>query len=538
MSGAPLLQIEGLRLEAELPRGETRPPLLDDFSLTLNRGEFAAIVGESGSGKTLAARSILGLAPPGVLRTGGRIVFDGHDLAALSPRQMRAVRGGEIGMVFQEPMTSLNPAMTIGDQLEEGLILHRSLDARARRAACVAMLERVRVTDPARRLASYPHEFSGGMRQRIMLASVMLLKPKLLIADEPTTALDTLSQREVLDIMTELAAEAGVAVLLITHNLGLVARYAQRAIVLEKGRMVEQGPARLVLAAPIHPYTRRLVDSLPRRTPARARPSTGPLLSVRDLGVTYRRRGQPAPFQALDDVSLEVAPSETVAVVGGSGCGKTTLGRAVLGLVTPSRGAIRFDGLDPSSTAQADRRAFRRATQLVFQDPYSSLDPRMRVRQIVAEPLRHQRDLGLAARRARVDETLEDVGLTSLAERFPHQMSGGQRQRVAIARAVVTRPRFVVADEPVSALDATIQAQVLALFQKLQAQYGFACLFISHDLGVVEQIADRVIVMRDGRIVEQGSRDAVFDHPQAAYTRELLAATPRLPPADILRNDP
>jgi peptide/nickel transport system ATP-binding protein len=373
------------------------------------------------------------------------------------------------------------------------------------------------------------------MRQRIMLASVMLLKPKLLIADEPTTALDTLAPREVLDVMAELAADAGVAVILITHNLGLVARYAERAVVLEKGVTVEEGPAAQVLARPSHPYTQRLVGSLPQRTPMRRPAPQGDLLTVKDLRVEYRRRGESAEFQALAGVSLSVAPSEMVAVVGGSGCGKTTLGRAVLGLNPAARGEVRFDGLDPLDLKGADRAAFRRQTQLVFQDPYSSLDPRMRVRQIVAEPLRLLAELSTAERAARVDEVLEDVGLTALAERFPHQMSGGQRQRVAIARAVVTRPRFVVADEPVSALDATIQAQVLALFQKLQAAYGFACLFITHDLGVVEQIADRVIVMRDGRIVEQGPRDAVFDAPQDPFTRELLAATPRLAPAEPLR---
>jgi len=538
MSAAPdLLRIAGLRLEAGPGRGPARAPLLDDFSLVLRPGEFVALVGESGSGKTLAARAIVSLLPPGVTRTAGEVAVEGRDVGALGPGALRRLRGGTVGMVFQEPMVSLNPAMTVGDQLEEGLRLHRPMGADARREACLAMLARVRIGDPERCLASYPHEFSGGMRQRIMLAAVMLLKPKLLIADEPTTALDTLSQREVLDIMAELASEAGAAVILITHNLGLVARYAERCVVLEKGRTVEAGPAAQVLAAPAHPYTRRLVGSLPSRGAARRRPAQGELLRVRDLKVRYRRRGQAADFAALDGVSLEVSPGEVVAVVGASGSGKTTLGRAVLGLVPAARGEVRFESLDALALKGAARAAFCDATQLVFQDPYSSLDPRMRVRQIVAEPLRRHR-LSRAARHARVEEVLAEVGLDQLADRFPHQMSGGQRQRVAIARAVVARPRFVVADEPVSALDATIQAQVLALLQKLQAQDGFACLFISHDLAVVEQIADRVIVMRDGRIVEQGSRDAVFDRPQDAYTRELLAATPRLATSQAARNSP
>ncbi|HEY3697290.1 ABC transporter ATP-binding protein [Phenylobacterium sp.] len=525
-----LLNIEGLTI-----RAESGPVLLQDFSLTLRSGEFAALVGESGSGKTMASRAILGLLPPGVRRTGGKLEFQGRDIGALSHPELRRIRGSEIGMVFQEPMVSLNPAMRIGTQLEEGLKLHRAMTAVERREICLAMLERVRVADPARCLASYPHEFSGGMRQRIMLASVMMLKPKLLIADEPTTALDTLAQREVLDVMAELAAEAQTAVILITHNLGLVARYAERAVVLEKGRTVEQGPAALVLSQPADPYTQRLVDSLPQRTPRGRGAPKGELLSVKDLKVAYRRRGETTDFQALAGVNITVAPSEMVAVVGGSGCGKTTLGRAVLGLNPAARGEIRFDGLDPLNLAGPDQIAFRRQTQLVFQDPYSSLDPRMRVRQVVAEPLRLLPELSKAERRARVEELLADVGLDHLADRFPHQMSGGQRQRVAIARAVVTRPRFVVADEPVSALDATIQAQVLALFEKLQSAYGFACLFITHDLGVVEQIADRVIVMRDGLVVEEGPRDAVFDRPKDPFTRELLAATPRLTATQHLR---
>ncbi|HET6971925.1 MAG TPA: ABC transporter ATP-binding protein, partial [Phenylobacterium sp.] len=508
-----LLRIEGLRLEAE---AGGRPPLLDDFHLALSPGEFVALVGESGSGKTLAARAILGLLPPGVRQTAGQVVFEGQDLTAIPADRLRRLRGGAVGMVFQEPMASLNPAMTIGAQLDEGLRLHTAMPAAERRAAAVAMLERVRITDPARRLASYPHEFSGGMRQRIMLASVMLLKPRLLIADEPTTALDTLAQREVLDVMTELAAAENTAVILITHNLGLVARYARRAVVLEKGRTVESGPADQVLAAPQHPYTRRLVGSLPRRGPARRATAAAPLLSVRDLRVAYRRRDQAGLFQAVDGVSLTVAPSELVAVVGGSGSGKTTLGRAVLGLVKGATGDVRFDGLDPLALRGADQRAFRRATQLVFQDPYASLDPRMRVGQIVAEPLRNCPELSAAEKRGRVEMVLADVGLEALAERFPHQMSGGQRQRVAIARAVVSRPRLVVADEPVSALDMTIQLQVLTLFQSLQAQYGFACLFITHDLGVVEQVADRVYVMSAGAVVEEGATDAVFDDPQHA----------------------
>jgi len=524
MSG-PLLSIEELRVEAH--GGPT--PILEDVSFHIDPAEFVAVVGESGSGKTMAARAILQLLPPGLRQTGGRIVFDGQVLDALPPPQMRALRGPGIGLVFQEPMTSLNPALGIGSQLAEGLKLHRDLSAADIRARCLDMLRRVQIRDPERALRAFPHEFSGGMRQRVMLASVMLLAPKLLIADEPTTALDTLIQQEVLDLMVGLARDHGTAVMLITHNLGLVARYARRAVVLEKGRLVEQGPSRTLLDAPSHPYTRRLVEALPRRGHASAAPiAREPLIAVRDLCVTFPgssgllRRREPVP--AVRGVDLDIHAGEMVAVVGGSGSGKTTLGRAILRLIPVSGGRILFGGRDVRD-AKA-RRAFRLASQLIFQDPYSSLDPRMRVAQTVAEPLRHVPDIGGAERSRRVEAVLDEVGLAGYGRRYPHELSGGQRQRVAIARAIVRRPAFIVADEPVSALDMTIQAQVLRLFERLQRDHGFACLFISHDLGAVEQIADRVIVMQGGRIVEGGTRDDIFDRPQHDYTKALLAAAP------------
>jgi len=531
VSAAPVLVMDRVSLEA--PGAGLARPVLQDFSLLLERGELIALVGESGSGKSMAARAILQLLPPGVRQCGGRILFAGTDLAVLPPAQLRAVRGAQIGLVMQEPMVSLNPAMTIYRQLEEGLRLHRELSPGERYTACHEMLARVGIPDPPRCLSAFPHEFSGGQRQRIMLASVMLLRPKLLIADEPTTALDTLNQREVLDLIVALAREAGVAVMLITHNLALVGRYAQRVVVLEKGRIVETGAARAVLESPQHEYTRTLVASLPRRAPPRDRFSapTRELLTVTDLRVKAPQRKDAAhsTVWAVDGVSLKVRPAEILAVVGGSGSGKTTLGRAILGLIPRAAGEIELEGIDPLTTDRRQRAAFRRATQLIFQDPYASLDPRMRVLDIVGEPLRHVRELTTGERRSRAEEMLEEVGLRGLAARFPRELSGGQRQRVAIARAVVARPKFVVADEPVSALDATIQSQVLALFRRLQRQYGFASLFITHELGVVEQIADRVIVMQRGRIVEEGAVAAVFDHPQAAYTRELLEATPTIP---------
>jgi peptide/nickel transport system ATP-binding protein len=513
------------------PGGER---IVDGLSFTLPVGGTLALVGESGSGKTMAARSVLGLLPPPLcVAPGSRLEFGGRDLARLPEDAFRRVRGAEIGMVFQEPMVSLNPAMTVGAQMAEGLRLHRGLSATEIRDRSVAMLERIRIADPAACLRAYPHEFSGGMRQRIMLASVMLLKPRLLIADEPTTALDTLVQREVLDVMAELAAAEGTALLLISHDLGMVSQYVRDVVVMQAGRAVEAGPSRSVLSSPRHDYTRRLVDALPKRRAARPPSAFGePALELRGAAITYpgRRRlfGAAPPRPAVRGVDLVVRRGEIVALVGGSGSGKTTLGRAVVGLTRLSAGALRLFGQPVDWRAPAAL-ALRAEVQIVFQDPFSSLDPRQRVGSIVEEPLRRDPAMTAAERRRRAAETLDEVGLgTGFADRLPHQLSGGQRQRVAIARAIVRRPAFVVADEPVSALDMTVQKQILALLRELQERRGFACLFISHDLGAVEEIADRVAVMCDGRIVEEGPRDRIFDAPAEAYTRALLAASMRL----------
>ena len=517
-----LLAVHDLRILA--PGGAA---VVDGVSFSLRAGQVLGVVGESGSGKTMTGRAILRLLPPGLRQDGGRILLDGTDLATLSDASMRKLRGAAIGMVFQEPMVSLNPAMRVGDQLAEGLRLHRGMDTATIRAASLAMLERVQIANPAAALRRFPHEFSGGMRQRLMLASVMLLRPKLLIADEPTTALDNLVQREVLDLMTGLCAAEGTSVLLITHNLGLVHRYAGRAVVMRQGRLVEEGSADAILRRPLHPYTQALVAALPRTPPPRAQLATDPVIAAERVGVSHpgarKFFGRAAPNQAVQDATLSVRAGETVGLVGGSGSGKTTLGRALLRLL-PSTGSITFNGAAP----EADWRQFRLNCQLVFQDAYASLDPRQRAVEVVAEPLRH---LGLAApaRHARAMAMLEEVGMAEYAQRFAHQLSGGQRQRVAIARAVVRNPAFVVADEPVSALDMTIQKQVLDLFARLQAAHGFACLFISHDLAAVAQVAHRVVVMQQGRIVEQGAVAEVFGAPRHAYTRALLDAAPRLP---------
>jgi len=524
----PLLSVRNLRVETS-----NGHPVLHDMSFDVEAGSIVALVGESGSGKTVAARAAMRLLPKAIRPVAGEILFDGRDVLNMSDAEIRQVRGARIGMVFQEPMVSLNPAMTIGAQLVEGLRLHEHLTLEEALARATEMLERVKIADPAACLSAFPHQFSGGMRQRIMLASVMLLRPKLLIADEPTTALDTLTQREVLEVMVDLTRTFGTAVLLITHNLGLVAQYSKKVIVLERGRLIETGPVAEVLHHPKEPYTRTLIDALPKRDHGRKPPADGaPLIEARNVEVTFSGAGNMFSTAqkklAVRGVSLGVRPGEVVAVVGGSGSGKTTLGRAMLGLLPLSDGDVFFRGRPMASADRATRRDYRLQCQLVFQDPYSSLDPRQKISDIIGEPLAHGPKLSRAEKAERVGAMLSEVGLAGLGERFPHALSGGQRQRVAIARAVIRNPAFVVADEPVSALDMTIQKQILDLFRRLQENHGFACLFISHDLGAVSRVADRIVVMQQGLVVEDGSVDRILDHPQHPYTQALIEATPTL----------
>jgi peptide/nickel transport system ATP-binding protein len=508
--------------------------VVDSVSFQVEPGEMVGIVGESGSGKTLVARAIVCLEPPAVRRVGGRIEFEGFSVPDMKPGELRDLRGARVGMVFQEPMTSLNPAMRIGQQLEEGLVRHRNLTPEDRRQLVVGMLNRVGIQGPESAMRAYPHEFSGGMRQRIMLASVMLLKPALLLADEPTTALDAVIQREVIELMVELARDHHTAVIMISHDLSMVARYTHRMLVMQEGRVVEEGLTDQLLRKPQHPYTSRLLAAMPRRIPARPVQDSAPIVEVRNLVVDYRGRsglfGRGEGKRALHGIDLVIRPREVVAIVGESGSGKTTLGRAIAGLLKPSGGEILFENtrVDTGRGASSWLK-YRLNCQMVFQDPYSSLDPRMKVGALIGEALRLMPGLSASEKVDRVQESLFEVGLLAEhAERFPHELSGGQRQRVAIARAIVRRPKFVVADEPVSALDMTVRSQILDLFADLQARHGFACMFVSHDLGVVEQVADRVVVMHGGRVVEHGPRDAVFDNPRHGYTRRLLSAIPAL----------
>jgi peptide/nickel transport system ATP-binding protein len=522
----PMLSVRDLTITI----GQDGKRIVDALNFDLASGDMIAIVGESGSGKTMAARSILGLLPqPLVTAAESRILFKDNDITRIEPRTLRKIRGAEIGMVFQEPMVSLNPAVTIGEQMAEGLRLHHKLGKAEIRDRSLAMLERIRIKEPAKCLAAYPHEFSGGMRQRIMLASVMLLKPRLLIADEPTTALDTLVQRDVLDLMVELTQANGTAVLLISHDLGMVSHYIPNVIVMSEGKAIESGPSSEVLHAPKHDYTRRLLDALPQRSAGGMRGGSRgkPVVQVSNVIIDYPGRNRlfsrTEAKRAVHGVDLTVRSGETLALVGASGSGKTTLGRAIVGLVRPTSGQIAFLGAE--GREQANRQERHREMQIVFQDPYSSLNPRQRIADIIAEPLKLARSMNAAEREKRVEEVFSEVGLSlDFGRRFPHQLSGGQRQRVAIARAIVGRPAFVVADEPVSALDMTVQKQILLLIRELQARHNFACLFVSHDLGAVEQVADRIAVMQDGRIVEIGERDDVIDRPQHPYTRQLLEA--------------
>ena len=510
--------------------------ILRDVSFNVAPGEVFGVVGESGSGKSMTALSVLRLEPRGA-RLSGRIAFEGRDLLTEPERRLNALRGRDIGMIFQEPMTALNPLKTIGDQVAETLLVHGAADRSGAREMAKERLARVGL-DPARvPLSRYPHELSGGQRQRVCIAAAGALRPKLLIPDEPTTALDVTTQAQILELLKDLVADEGMALMLITHGLAVVHGLADRVAVMRGGEVVDQGPTGQLFRARAHPYTARLFEDS-RHVPKRAaRPKGQPVLDVRDAVRVYPGRqrglfGGADPVRAVDGVSLTVAAGESVGLVGESGCGKSTLPRAILGLEPLQGGAVQLDG-QPVVAGRVPS-DLRRRMQVVFQDPYGSFDPRQKVSRLVAEPF-HLHPVPSDERRTRVAEALKAVGLTPKdGSRFIHEFSGGQRQRIAIARAIVIRPGLVILDEAVSALDVSIRAQILDLLADLQQRFGLSYLFISHDLSVVRAITDRVLVMKSGKIVEQGETAQVLHAPDNAYTRALVAAAPVLPDAETV----
>ncbi|MBU6498126.1 MAG: dipeptide ABC transporter ATP-binding protein [Rhodospirillales bacterium] len=507
--------------------------VVDGVSFTLERGETLALVGESGSGKSMTALSVLQLLPPGAV-CAGRVTLDGQEVLGAGPRALRRLRGGVAGMVFQEPMTSLNPLGRIGGQVIEAIQLHRRCPPAEARAQAIALLAEVGFADAEGRFEAFPHQLSGGQRQRVMIAIALANDPALLIADEPTTALDVTIQAQILKLLAAEKAARGLALLLISHDLSIVRRYADRVCVMQGGRVVESGPAGEIFAAPTHAYTRALIAAERQGMPLPAPAPAPPLVRAEQVKVHFPiRRGVlrrvVGHVRAVDGVSVRVHAGETVGLVGESGSGKSTMGYALLRLVA-AEGEIRFDGADLAGLEKQALRRLRGDMQIVFQDPFGSLSPRLAVGEIVAEGLAvHAPELDRAAREAAVAAVLAEVGLDpSCAGRYPHEFSGGQRQRIAIARAMVLKPRFVVLDEPTSALDMSVQAQIVDLLRRLQRDHGLGYLFISHDLRVVRALAHRVVVMRHGQVVEEGPAAAMFAAPQADYTRALMAAAFKL----------
>ncbi|MCG8469615.1 MAG: ABC transporter ATP-binding protein [Gemmatimonadetes bacterium] len=548
-----LLRVRDLTIRFDVSRDDAPRPVVDEVSFDLSAGETLGLVGESGSGKSLTALSIARLVeePPARTEPGSSIVFAGEELVGATAERMRDIRGAEIGFVFQEPMTSLNPVMRVGDQVGESLRARGASRGETRERA-LELLRRVELPDPERASRAYPHELSGGMRQRAMIAMAVACEPTLLIADEPTTALDVTVQAQILDLLGSLQRETGLGLLLISHDLAVVSRVADRVAVMRAGRIVETGSTETVFRRPAHAYTRALLRAAPSlaRSGDRGRVEIPPsgtepaaadrarderktpvALEARGVSRRYRgRRRRSGSIAAVEDVSLEIAPAETVGLVGESGSGKSTLSRLLLGLDRPTAGEILFEGRSLTRLGRDGERRFRRSVQIVFQDPYGSLNPRLTIGAALREVLAVHGLADGSRRTARVAELLERVGLDPAMERrYPHELSGGERQRIGIARALAVEPKILIADEPVSALDVSVQARILELLKRLQRELGLGYLFVSHDLAVVRGIADRVLVMRDGRIVEGGPADRVYEEPEHEYTRSLLAAVPRLP---------
>ncbi|EFQ83059.1 putative phosphonate C-P lyase system protein PhnK [Aeromicrobium marinum DSM 15272] len=547
----PLLEVRDLSVAFR--DGKDLVPAVSGASLTVYPGQTVAIVGESGSGKSTTAHAVIGLLPGTGEVTGGEILFEGKDIAHARRRDIVALRGSSIGLVPQDPMSNLNPLWRVGRQIKESLVANDVATGKAADRRVVELLEEAGLPDADRRARQFPHEFSGGMRQRALIAMGLAARPKLLIADEPTSALDVTVQKQILDHLETLTADLGVAVLLITHDLGLAAERADHLVVMYRGRVVESGPALEILTDPRHPYTRRLVSSAPSlasqrlssqqaRTEVREAATEVPgtdtastrddVIVVEDLTKVFKLPGKgpfsSTDFTAVDDVSFRLPRGTTTAIVGESGSGKSTVARMVLGLLEPTSGTVRFDGVDVSTVSgKGAQLQLRRRMQPVFQNPYASLDPIYTIYRSIEEPLRTHGIGTDAEREAKIRQLLDQVSLpTTVMSRFPHELSGGQRQRVAIARALALDPEVVICDEAVSALDVLVQAQILSLLNDLQAELGLSYLFITHDLAVVRQIADDVLVMQDGRIVEAASVTEVFDSPREPYTRALLDAIP------------
>jgi peptide/nickel transport system ATP-binding protein len=528
----PLLRIEGLSVS--LPANADRPYAVENVSLDLARNEILCVVGESGSGKSVMSRAVLGLfASRHVQPSAGRIVFEGEDLLRATPERMRALRGNRIAMIFQEPMTALNPVLRIGAQIDEVLEVHQAADKAARRARVLEMLAAVHLPEPEKILAAYPHQLSGGQRQRAMIAMALALQPDILIADEPTTALDVTTQAQILALIREVQRKQGMGVIFVTHDFGVVAEVADRIAVMQHGRIVEQGPADEVLNRPRSDYTRALLAAVPSLTPGPKRDfGTAPVMvAVKGLNKSFRSGsgwfgGAARRVDALAGVSFDVRRGETVGIVGESGSGKTTVARCIIRLLDADSGEILIDGNNVVGLGQRALRPVRKRLQMVFQDPFGSLNPRRTVGQLISEgPIVH--GVAEASALARTHELLELVGLERrAAERYPHEFSGGQRQRISLARALALEPEILVADEPVSALDVSVQAQVLRLLADIRNRLGLTLIFITHDLRVASQVCDSVAVMRHGRIVEFGPVAQVYENPSHAYTRELMDSVP------------
>lgn len=520
-----LLDVRNLRVSFVTRNGVNQA--VDGVNFTVESGKITAIIGESGSGKSVACYSLLGLVPqpPGRIDAGSAR-FEDQDLLQLPARELRKIRGRDIAMIFQDPMTCLNPYMTVGKQLMEPLLVHQHVGKRVARARAIELMGEVGIREPDSTIDHYPHQFSGGMRQRIMIAMALINEPKLLIADEPTTALDVTLQAQILKLLADLQKKRDIGILFISHDLAVVADIADTIVVMRSGQVVESGTSKDIFNNAQQPYTHQLLAAIPTKQQHASRSEAQPLIKVERLS-TWFSQGSSEPVKAVDDVSFEIHKGEVLGLVGESGSGKSTIGRSILQLVRAQAGEVIFDGINLGSLQPRQLKTLRRRMQIIFQDPFSSLNPRMTVYDTLAEPLLWH---GMDTRKtveASVLKLMDDVGLArAFVRKYPHEFSGGQRQRIAIGRALATRPEFVVADEPVSALDVTIQAQILELMQELGREYGLTLLFISHDLAVVRHLADRILVLRHGKVVETAATQDLFDTPQETYTQELLAAIP------------